>query len=194
MFQCKVTPCPDFSTVPLTAEHKLGLSNRTGEPSALKERRTIVCHPVMDTFLASRSEGRAGERSVLISWHCCHHRQRCYRRTPKNSSQEMPGLQTRLCWVKMAQLDACQKMWCHLGRTWVVPCLGAGCVCPLSGVCIGHLSSFSCSWNKFGSAGGTHSTHRLWDLVWTHSGLREGVSSGALGNLLSLEMRETLQH
>lgn len=106
MFQCKVIPCPDFSTVPLTAEHKLGLSNCTGEPSALKERRTIVCHPVMDTFLASWSEGRAGERSVLISWHCCHHRQRCYRRAPKNRSQEMPGLQTCLCWVKMAQLDA----------------------------------------------------------------------------------------
>lgn len=31
-------------------------------------------NPVVDTFLASWSDGWARERSVFISWCCCHHR------------------------------------------------------------------------------------------------------------------------
>lgn len=71
-----------------------------------KGKEEIICHAVVDTFLASWSEGRAGERSVFISWYCCHHRHNCSRRAPKNRSQEMPELQTYLCWVRMAQLDS----------------------------------------------------------------------------------------
>lgn len=61
-FQLQLDPSPNFSDVPVTAETKLSLLNHIRGPSVAKERKTIICRPVVDTFLASWFDMQAGLR------------------------------------------------------------------------------------------------------------------------------------
>lgn len=66
----KPTPSPNFSNVPLTAENRRSLLNYISEPSVMKGRKTIICHPAVDALLASWSDVLVGlerERSVFTS-------------------------------------------------------------------------------------------------------------------------------